>query len=104
MNSPQLENGYTRIANALYEAIIGFPLTGYQQRVLHAIIRKTYGFGKKSDKISLSQLSELTKVAKPHVCRAIKELRAMNIVTTAMWPPCGECNLWKWMKNIDFRI
>lgn len=82
MHSPQLENGFTRIANELYEAIIGFPLTGYQQRVLHAIIRKTYGFGKKSDKISLSQLSEMTKIAKPHVCRAIKELKAMNIVTT----------------------
>lgn len=82
MASPQTENGYTKIANELYEKIVGFSLTGYQLRVVFSVIRKTYGYGKKDDVISLSQLTQMTNIAKPHVCRAIKELKAMKIVTT----------------------
>lgn len=82
MTNPQTENGYTRIANELYDAIIGFSLTGYQHRVLHALLRKTYGFNKKTDVISLTQIAEVTKIAKSHVCRAMKELKDMNIITT----------------------
>lgn len=77
----QIENGYTKIANELYEAIIRLPLSGYEFRVLNALIRKTYGFEKKADYIALSQISELTGIAKPHVSKTVKNLISMKIVT-----------------------
>lgn len=79
--TPQLENGYTRIANELYEAIIKQPFNGYESRVLHAIIRKTYGYGKKSDYIAFSQISELTGIAKTHISRTITALTQYKVVT-----------------------
>ena len=45
--SPQLEDGYTRIANELIEALMRTNLSAYQSRVLWAIWRKTYGFNKR---------------------------------------------------------
>lgn len=77
----QLENGYTRIANELYEAILKQPFNGYECRVLHAIIRKTYGYGKKSDYIAFSQISELTGIAKTHISRTMAVLIQYKVVT-----------------------
>lgn len=48
----EVEDGYTRLANALYEELIGADLTKNQSKVAHAICRKTYGYGKKMDRIS----------------------------------------------------
>lgn len=79
--SPQLENGYTRIANELYEATMQHSLNGYELRVLHAIIRKTYGFGKKTDYIAFSQITELTKIKKTHISRTVAALIQYHIVT-----------------------
>ncbi|WP_374993057.1 replication protein, partial [Burkholderia multivorans] len=50
--SPQIEDGYTRIANELYEAILGFGFTQRQLLVLLTVLRKTYGYGKKEDDMS----------------------------------------------------
>ncbi|WP_084288457.1 replication protein [Desulfovermiculus halophilus] len=58
MASPQCENGYTRLANELLEALARTRLAGQEYQAVLAIVRKTYGFGKKSDKISYGQLSK----------------------------------------------
>nr|WP_284038259.1 replication protein [Escherichia coli] len=55
----EVEDGYTRLANALYEELIGADLTKNQSKVAHAICRKTYGYGKKMDRISDSQLAQI---------------------------------------------
>lgn len=81
MASPQIENGYTKIANELLEAIIRWRLSKYELDVLMVIIRKTYGWRKKQDWISLSQLSEATGIQIPHISRAINLLVKQNIVT-----------------------
>jgi len=79
--SPQLENGYTRLANELLDAFLCAGLTGRQWTVLMAIIRKTYGFNKKSDDIGLSQLSSMTGIAKAHVSVVVRELESRRIIT-----------------------
>lgn len=56
------DDGYTRLANELYEELIGANLTKNQAKVAHAVCRKTYGFNKKMDRIADSQLSELTRL------------------------------------------
>ncbi len=56
-------------------------LSSYQTRILLAVFRKTYGFMKKEDWISNSQLVELTGLRKQHVSRTLGELINRNIVT-----------------------
>lgn len=80
-NTPQLENGYTRIANGILESLAKLHLSSYQNRILLCILRKTYGFGKKEDWISNSQFVEFTKIRSSHVSRAVSELLLMKIVT-----------------------
>lgn len=81
MANPQKENGYTRLANELYEAIIRWHFSSYEYRVLIFIIRKTYGWNKKEDWISLSQFREATNIKESHVCRTINLLIKQNIIT-----------------------
>jgi len=79
--SPQVENGYTKIANEIVEALMRTNLSSYQSRILWAIWRKTYGWGKKEAWISNSNFVELTGMRKQHVNRTLKELKERNIVT-----------------------
>jgi len=78
--SPQTENGYTKIANELLDALARIRLSGEETQVFMVILRKTYGFKKKSDKITLSQFTKLTGINRQNVYRAIKKLVDKNIV------------------------
>lgn len=46
-----------------------------------AVIRKTYGFGKKSDVMSNWQLAQMTGIDRWHVSKSIKELANINVLT-----------------------
>lgn len=80
MKKIQTENGYTRIANELMEALMRMRLNGYEYSIALAIIRQTYGYNKKQDKIKLAKISELTGIAVPLVSRTIKKLITYSIV------------------------
>lgn len=80
MANPQKENGYTAISNELSEAFCRTRIPGEARQVLDVIIRQTYGFNKKIDKIALSVFCEKTGMDKPDVCRAINKLRQMNLI------------------------
>lgn len=79
--SPQTDNGFIKIANELFEAFYRCKLLEYERVVILAIWRKTYGFNKKEDVISLSQLEKQTGIPKSHVCRTIGQLRDKKIIT-----------------------
>lgn len=81
MASPQLEDGFIRIANELMEAILGFGFSHREVVVMFSIIRKTYGYGKKTDDISASQLSELCKVPRQHVTTTLNALAQRNVIS-----------------------
>ena len=80
MDSPQLENGYTKIVNELMDALIKYRIPGEQMQCLLFIIRKTYGWNKKEDDISLSQFVDATGINKPCVVRAINGLKEKKII------------------------
>ncbi len=80
MGAPQLEDGYVRIANELLDAIIASGFSGRQLKVLFAVLRKTYGFNKKADEIGLSQIRDMTGLARSHVSTSINELVDMNVI------------------------
>ena len=81
MAKPQLENGYTTIANEILERLALVHLSANQWQVIICIIRKTYGFHKKVDYIANSQLCEATGLCKAVVSRAMRTLELMNIIT-----------------------
>lgn len=81
MASPQCENGYTKIANELLEAMAIHRMAGQEYQILFAIMRKTYGFGKKQDNISLNQLSEMTGLDRRRIHALIQKMVIRNIIT-----------------------
>lgn len=81
MKNPQLEDGFTRIANELFEAIIGFGFSQRQMAVLLAVLRKTYGYGKKEDDMSASQIGDLCNIKRNHVTETIGQLVNLNVLT-----------------------
>lgn len=80
MSSPQIENGYTRIANELLDAIVRYPFTRREYAILFLIIRMTYGYNKKEDAISFWQIAEITGINRSDVSKSIAELVAKNVV------------------------
>ncbi|WP_175683866.1 replication protein [Burkholderia cenocepacia] len=78
--SPQLENGFTRLANELLDALLCAGLTARQWAVVMAVARKTYGWNKTRDDIGLSQLRLMTSIDKSNLSRTIRELEAMRIL------------------------
>ena len=70
MASPQTENGYTKIANELLDAVCALQLSGHEWSVVHAIIRKTYGYNKKEDWVTNTQIADLTGLHRVRVSEA----------------------------------
>jgi phage replication O-like protein O len=80
MASPQAENGYTKIANEILEKLYEFPIDREPMRILLFILRKTYGYHKKRDKISLSQFVKALKKDRSNICQDINKLISMKII------------------------
>lgn len=79
--SPQTENGYIRISNEFWEALCRTRIPGEERQVLDAILRKTWGFNKKSDAIPLSQFEAVTGLDRANICRSIKKLKNKRLIS-----------------------
>jgi len=77
------DDGYTRLANELLDALIEADLTKHQYKVALAVIRKTYGFNKSFDRITNSQIAELAKIPETRVSTAKNQLLDMGIIVTS---------------------
>lgn len=93
-NVADLDDGYARLSNMLLEAYSGADLTKRQFKVLLAILRKTYGWNKPMDRITDSQLSEITKLPVKRCNEAKLELVRMNIIKQ-------QCGMFGPNKNIS---
>lgn len=59
MGTPQLENGYIRIANELLEAIMRSGMNIREIRLVFVVIRHTYGYNRKAAKIMESDFNRV---------------------------------------------
>jgi len=73
------EDGYTCIPNYYYDYILP-TLTTVENQVLQIILRKTLGYQKTKDQISITQLITSTKLAKSSVQKAIKSLQDKELI------------------------
>lgn len=76
----QIEDGHTKIANELLDAILRFPFSKRELKIVLAVIRKTYGWNKKMDDISLSQIESLTGIFRTHLSKSINDLVSMKVL------------------------
>lgn len=74
------DDGYARLANMLLEEYAGADLTKRQFKVLLAVLRLTYGWNKKIDRISDSQISEIARLPVKRCNEAKLQLVEMNIL------------------------
>lgn len=95
METPQLENGYIKIANEIWKELGHYRISGEEWLILNCVLAKTYGWNKKEDAISISQFNEWTGLKKPNVVRAIKKLIIKNIVIKK---DTGKINLFRFNK------
>jgi phage replication O-like protein O len=81
MADVQVENGHIKIANELIDALCKIPIGLGNAQILLTIFRKTYGWNKKMDRISISQFCEQTGMSRRNVIYCLKRLESMNMIT-----------------------
>lgn len=89
MASPQIEEGYTRIANELLEAICRVQLNGTQSAIVLAVIRETFGFQRKETELGATHLARLTGKHKTLVQSEVIRLIERNILLELAPPSFG---------------
>lgn len=77
----KLSAGFCPIPNDLVEALAAGKLTAREFQVVAAVIRKTYGWGKDSDRIAASQLAELTGIRRQECSMLLCRLIERNIIS-----------------------
>ena len=92
MNNPQREHGHLQLAtgapdNDLLMALVRAALTATEYRIALFVLRKTWGYGKKEDRISLSQFEKNIGIPRRTVCRSILSLVDKRILVTAKTLP-----------------
>lgn len=76
----KMNNGHTQIDNEMLDKLAKFHMCGNEWQIVCVILRKTNGWQKKSDTISLTQFEKATGLSRPAVCIAIKKLVAKNVL------------------------
>lgn len=71
---------FTKIENNVLEKIVSMNLSGSELSCIMVLLRKTNGFGKEDDGISISQFMKMTGRSRPTICNALKRLQLVKIL------------------------
>ena len=80
MANPQREDGHVDIANEIVEHLARYRLSGQEWQVIWVILRKTWGWHKKKDRLSLGYIAKTTLIKRPAVARVIKKLLNKGVI------------------------
>ncbi|MFC0268552.1 replication protein [Kushneria aurantia] len=75
-----MEDGYTRIANELFELVMAAPFTLREMRVVLAVIRFTYGWNRKQARVTGGILAELTGMPATNASRTLSTLVSKKVI------------------------
>ncbi len=107
MANPQKENGFTPIANEIAEAFCRYYPPSSLGQVLWCILRKTYGWRKLDDRISIGQIKKATGLSRRMVIYALQNLEAKRIIQVQRKRGRGiknEVNRISFQKNYDLWV
>lgn len=96
-----LDDGYTRTANVLMEAVMLSGLTQHQLLIVIAVWRKTYGYNKKMDWIGNEQFAALTGMATTKCSTAKNELVRMGVLTQTGRQVGMNKNISEWKTKVN---
>jgi len=89
---PEVDDGYMKFAHELQEALCGYRIAGVQRQMFDVIVRLTYGFHKKEDKISEETFSKWTGTKQSNVHDALKQLEDNNLIKITRGKNKGDIN------------
>lgn len=92
MANPQLENGHTRIAHEITEALVRSNLSGAQLRATLWIIRLTYGFHRKEMTTNVNAFATKLKTTKAYVKETFSQLESFHVITVE-WATPDVCKI-----------
>ena len=98
MPLPQLDDGYTRIANEIIDHLAKIHLSPNEWRTLFALWRKTYGWNRVADRISITQFQRLTGLDRRHQVRTLHALARKNLITVTT---ISYIHTYRFQKNFD---
>ncbi len=75
-----MEETFTRFPNFILEQLMSFDLSGREFKIVLAVIRKTYGFHKTAEELSLKTLSKLTGINKGDISTVVNSLMEREII------------------------
>lgn len=96
MASPQPENGYTRVANELYEQLMSRGFTKRQRVIIDLIVRLSYGCGKKTAHIPMLKFFAIVGVTKTNIAAELKSMIDKRVIGCD-----GDTNEYWLNKNYD---
>lgn len=76
----QLEDGHTRINNEVLEQLVKWGLLASEYKIIFFVIRKTWGWGKKEDIISLTQFEKNLNLSRHTVIDTIRNLVSSKLL------------------------
>lgn len=74
-------DNYTKIQNSILDALIANRISGRECQIVLFIIRKTNGYHKECDDISMGQISKATGISRSKVSSILTSLCEKNIIT-----------------------
>lgn len=98
MANPQKENGFTPIANEILEQILLRDFNASDLKIILFVIRKTYGYHKKIDEISISQFAKHTGLSRRMVSYSLERLNKLRVVQRVA---LGKMSM-KWIFNKNY--
>jgi len=82
-----IDDGYTTIANLLLEALAMAKMTGVQKGICLFLVRRTYGWGRKEDRITLKEFAQACDTSPSYISRQLKELIKWNVIKRVSYKP-----------------
>lgn len=100
----QIEDGdFTRLHNLILDALAVARFTATEYRVIIFLLRKTYGYNKKDDDLSLSQWEEGTNTSRANISHTLAGLIEKNVIyrLDSTRPFCHRYCFNKYIENWD---
>lgn len=76
-----MREGFVAIPNAIFDALLVADIPARQMKVAMAVVRKTFGYGKKEDDCTVQQLADVAGIDRANASRAFHALLSANIIS-----------------------
>ena len=93
------EDGFTRIANLILEALSMVRINNTQTGICLFLLRRTYGWNRSEDAISLGDFAAACGTSKTYVSRQLADLLQKNIIRRVSYEP-GKTPVYAFCTNI----